>query len=150
MGTERGIIVASAAALLLLWIFLATRRFAPIDLAGDAIVLRYGTPLRVFAWLIVLAIPAPLVWLLLTATFPRLMDAWIIGFVLLDFLIVGGLLVLETERVRILLFNCGSKLEGVRVDQKSEWRAALHPASDEIIEMRRYPNPVLTRAQSQR
>lgn len=107
MTPERALITAGGILLFLGWLFLAARRPALPQPGTDAIHLRYSTPLRVFAWVTALGIPALLVVVMVYLPLRRPFNPWSAGALLLAFGILGGLLLLETEKVCISLTDQG-------------------------------------------
>lgn len=115
MTPERALISAAGIALFLGWLFLAARRPVLPQPGTGAIFLRYSTPLRVFAWLTALGIPALLVGVMIYLPLRDPNAPFLAGSLMLSFGLIGGLLLLETERTRITLTEEG-------IHSVSPWR----------------------------
>ncbi|MFO0966331.1 MAG: hypothetical protein U0793_12210 [Gemmataceae bacterium] len=126
MNEQRFLIAGLAAGLIVLWIYLA-RRPLPAPRPGD-VVLSYRGALRIFAWLAALAIPVFLIAVMLGRG-PFTTNPLPLGATLLAAGFVAGLLVLETERVRIGVNHTG--IRGL-----SPWRRRREFGWHQIKEIR--------------
>src|SRR5688500_11539179 len=88
------------------WLFLVIRR-PPAPPTSDAVVLRYGGLLRMLAWLSALGIPALLIWVMAYLPLRPPNGVMVVGAGMLVFGVIGGLLLIETSRVRIIITDEG-------------------------------------------
>lgn len=112
---ERYLFSAAAGAMVLLWLFLAMRRAPETPSVPDVVVLRYGAFLKMFAWIIALGIPGLLIWVMMQVPLRSPHGPLIVGGGVLGLAILGGLLLIETARVRIAVTDEG-------IQSASPWR----------------------------
>jgi hypothetical protein len=127
MSFERALVAAGAGALMLIWLFLATRGVRQTAPTGG-VVLRYRAFLRIFAWVAALGIPALALVLMVRAPVREGADPWWAGALMLLAGVVGGLLLLETERTEIVLDETG--LRGVNA-----WRGERSIAWGQVADV---------------
>jgi len=96
-------IVAIAVPAILSWCMAAARRPPRVDQATGAMILEYGWPLRLIGVVTGVAMPIALVCLAFVFPPRTLQDALSAGALMLGFTLLGGVLLVETTRVRLWL-----------------------------------------------
>lgn len=127
MSSERALVAAGGGALILCWLFLATRG-GRLAAGQGAVVVRYRPFLRIFAWLVALGIPTLAIALMVRAPVRERADPWWAGALMLALGLLGGLLLLETERTEIVLSE-----DGIR--GTNAWRGERHIAWGQVAEV---------------
>jgi hypothetical protein len=92
-----------ALGLFALWLTIALVRRKPAAPPGTFAELRYGPFLRLFALTVALAIPALTIYIVWFLPWARLQQLLLAGVLFLSMSALGGLLLLETARVRLFL-----------------------------------------------
>jgi hypothetical protein len=107
MDLPRLVLSSAATALAALWVgaaLLPRRRPSGVTIRAE---LRYGRRLRLFAIIVALTIPALLAWLVWRVPGQSVRHLNVFGAAFAVLGLMGGLLLLETERVRIYLVDDG-------------------------------------------
>jgi hypothetical protein len=99
---------AALIALLLVGLFaLSIDRAGKVDPLTGTLTMRYSLPLRITGWLLGVAVPLGFIVLLFFVPFQKPQDPWIAGGMLTFFTLVGGGVLLQTHRFRVVVSGEG-------------------------------------------
>jgi hypothetical protein len=112
---------------------LSARRPGKIDPATGKLTMRYSLALRIMGWLLGIVVPIGFVVLLFIIPFEKPNDAWIAGGMLAFFTLLGGFLLIETQRFRVIVSDEG-------IESFSPWRPKRVLSWDEITSVKHYSN----------
>jgi len=105
-----------------IWLFLTVVRPREPEVSAGTLLMRYGLGLRAIAWVIALGIPMLLVWVMGSVPLRPPNGVWIVGGGMVAAGVVGGLLLIETARVRIAVNSEGVRASGPwRKERMIEW-----------------------------